>query len=196
MNKKVLQIMVVVLFVFFALGTLAVKAEESVDPTGVLRQYLEMERDHYNAVKSFFEGVNYDQHPAYGCVAKDAMPVHTDGWKEEYLPELFPNQNVLSYELSDTELSGSALVAHKDDAGNTFYVWHRLDNVAAVLVKAMVEGIEDPQVAMAAYSCGNTILILSGDWTFYVDGFEVPWYVAKWYLRMAGYNVWYIPPCC
>lgn len=182
MNKKVLRVMVVVLFMFFALGTLAVKAEESVDPTGVLRQYLEMERDHYDAVKEFFKGVTYDQHPTYGCVSKDQFPVHPDGWNEKYVPDLFPNQNVHSYELTYKELSGSALVAHKDEAGNTFYVWHQLDNAAAVLVKAMVEGSEEPQMAMAAYSCGNPIFINTDTWAFYLDGIRVPWYVIKWFL--------------
>ncbi|HLP62551.1 MAG TPA: hypothetical protein VK186_27175 [Candidatus Deferrimicrobium sp.] len=188
MNKKVLFVMVVVLFMFFAAGTLAVKGE-NVDPTGVLQQYLQMEHNHLVAVNSFFNGVAFDQHPAYGCVAKEAYPMHTDGWSDQYVSELFPDQNVLSYETFDSVFTGNALVAHKDGNGNIFYVWHQLEADEVVLVKAEIEGNGTPQMAMARRPCGNPIFISVKTTTFYVDGIEVPWYVAKFILWQMGLNV-------
>ncbi len=169
--------------VLLVLAAVNLQAEESVDPTGNLQRLLQLESAHLDELKALLADIPVDEHPEYGVVKKGDLPFHADGWNEKNVSELYPGEEILSYKVTEKEISGKSLVAHRTGKGTVFYVWHQLENERAVLVEAELAGQREPQTRMAVYHCGNPIWLNSSDVAFYVDGIRVPWYVAKWYLR-------------
>ncbi|MCP5054515.1 MAG: hypothetical protein GY940_45525 [bacterium] len=179
MNKKMVTISLVGIVVIFA--WVVSMAGERVDPTGVLKRLLEIDRTHTEAVQSFLDNVKLDRHPKYGAVEKDEMPVHEKGWDNAYAAELFPKEKVEAISsITQATFSGTALAAHKAPNGDIFYVWHRYKDETGVFVTARLAGRSQSQTALAVVGGGNPVYLSSEDLVCRIDGHMVSMRMVKW----------------
>jgi len=156
-------------------------AGEKVDPTGVMRRLLEMERTHSEAVQSFLGHLKLDYHPDFGKIGRDVLPVHPEGWNEAYVAELFPRSKIVKVEsITRAEFSGTTLAGHRAENGSIFYVWHRYTRETGVFVTVQVEGSSEPRTAMAINRGGNPVYLSSDDLVCRIDGHLVSMRMVKW----------------
>ncbi|MCP4150824.1 MAG: hypothetical protein GY757_23965 [bacterium] len=154
--KKLIFILVVVLVgIGFTFNALV--ADESVDPTGVVEQMQALHADYVKACNALVANVPLDYSPVCGVVKKEDLPVHKDGWKDIYVPELFPGKTVLSHKSYTIKVTGLFLVEHKADDGASFYVWHKFENEDLVIVSAVIKGETLPQTMSIIPGCGNWV---------------------------------------
>jgi hypothetical protein len=104
-----------------------------------------------------------DYHPYYGYVGINDMPVHSSGWDDQYIHEVFPGETVQSFTKELVYLSGRVLMQHKDSYGTKFYVWHEIQNEPMYYFRAQVYGHWVDLWGLVRPACANNIGL-------YVDG--------------------------
>ncbi len=112
-----------------------------------------------------------DYHPYYGYVGIDDMPVHSSGWNDQYIQELYPGQTVVSYSKELRYLSGRVLMQHKDSYGTDFYVWHEIQNEPMYYIRANIYGYWVDLWNIVRPACANPVGV-------YIDGIFVGY--VKW----------------
>ncbi len=109
-----------------------------------------------------------DYHPYYGVIGIDDMPVHSEGWQDSYVSELFPGETIEDFYVEQITISGRILMKHLDQLGNEFFVWHDVQDEPVNHV--MVRLIQSPFYygQLVGPRCGNAIAV-------YVDGMFRGW---------------------
>ena len=163
--KKVFFISTIV-FCFLGFVAIGISQTSGPNPDDQLSQIQALHQQYSADVHFVIGDYQLDYHPSYGYVGIDDMAVHPGGWQEAYLPELFPGDTILSYQLKTVYISGRVLMRHKDALDNEFFVWHEVQDepVNYYLCKTANRPIDIWRLVRS--SCGNDMVVL-------VDGLQV-----------------------
>ena len=109
-----------------------------------------------------------DFHPCYGYVGIDDMPVHSDGWQDAYISELYPGETVDSYFVEQITITGRILMNHMDPMGNEFFVWHEVVDEPVNYIMAKLVDSRLYHGRIVGPRCGNAVAV-------YINGMFRGW---------------------
>lgn len=160
--KKVLFIFTLVLC-FLGFVAIGISQTSGPNPDLQLSQIQALHTQFSADVSAVCSTYTPDYHPYYGYVGINDLPVHTGGWDDLYINEVYPGQTVQSFTKELVYLTGRVLMQHKDSYGTAFYVWHEIQNEPMYYFRASVYGYWVDLWGLARPACANPVGV-------YLDG--------------------------